>query len=206
MLLLDTRGAAGGEVRQALERAVEALGGVWAIWSVSNFRAVAAAMRYALPQVLFFDLLGREPRAWEAARTERQCFPEAALIVATDGLDTRSLVSALCIGASGYLLKPLTTHQVKVALVRAARGLYTFPDAGEALLLTALHRAIRAADANLSPAEQKLMTCLLAGMRDKEISDCLRIGPGTVHTHLARIYKKFSVHDRRAALSKYLHI
>ena len=58
----------------------------------------------------------------------------------------------------------------------------------------------------LSRREREIMACLFQGCSDKEIADTLRIGAGTVHSHMHRIFDKLGVTTRHEAITRYLDI
>jgi DNA-binding CsgD family transcriptional regulator len=45
---------------------------------------------------------------------------------------------------------------------------------------------------------------LANGSRSKEIADQLNIGPGTVESHVRRIYEKLHVRSRAEAVARYI--
>jgi non-specific serine/threonine protein kinase len=48
----------------------------------------------------------------------------------------------------------------------------------------------------LSRRQNEIANCLAHGLRDKEIAARLKISPSTVHTHVFRILRRWSVHKR----------
>jgi DNA-binding CsgD family transcriptional regulator len=48
----------------------------------------------------------------------------------------------------------------------------------------------------LTPAERRMIQCLLSGMSESEIAATLALSKGTVHQYATQIYQKFAVHGR----------
>ena len=110
-------------------------------------------------------------------------------------------VTALMAGASGHLFKPVAAKKIVEALAHVA--------VGEAVLCPGsqkgLVRALRGAgQSELTPRQKEVMSGLLRGQIDKEIAAQMGIGKATVHTQLEQIYRKLGVHDRKAAVRKYV--
>jgi DNA-binding NarL/FixJ family response regulator len=53
---------------------------------------------------------------------------------------------------------------------------------------------------SLTPRELEVLEALAAGLSDKEISERLHVGIGTVRNHVVSIFNKIGVHSRLQAL------
>jgi DNA-binding NarL/FixJ family response regulator len=58
----------------------------------------------------------------------------------------------------------------------------------------------RRAIESLTPRELEVLEALAAGLSDKEISERLHVGIGTVRNHVVSIFNKIGVHSRLQAL------
>lgn len=123
------------------------------------------------------------------------------------------------------VLPPGREHEVRylVALGAAAvvprtapagelRRAFEAAIAGERFVGDALHAALvgplrplaeRAGDATvLSAREREVLVLLAEGRSNREIADALSVTTATAKSHLARIYGKFGVSNRRAAVAR----
>ena len=76
-------------------------------------------------------------------------------------------------------------------------------------ILNVLHRAATATTVwfpGLTGREQEMAGCLVASLRDKEISTRLGMAEATVHVHLVRLYRKLGVHSRQQAVARLLGV
>jgi len=128
------------------------------------------------------------------------------ILMLTARKDTDTIFQALEAGATGYLVKPVHADQLLVAV----RDIY----AGGAPMTSSIARKIvqtfqrkpekAGPDETLSEREAEVLKWLAAGHAYKEIADVMKIGYGTVHTYIARIYKKLQVSSRAQAVAKHL--
>jgi DNA-binding CsgD family transcriptional regulator len=57
----------------------------------------------------------------------------------------------------------------------------------------------------LSPAQRRVLDCLLEGLAEKRIARRLGVSPHTVHNHVQAIYHFLGVHSRSELLARLLH-
>jgi DNA-binding CsgD family transcriptional regulator len=70
--------------------------------------------------------------------------------------------------------------------------------------LVCLHHGICLADAQLTPAERRLVPLLLRGGTECSIAKELNLSLATVHTYATRIYRKFNVQGRTGLMALWL--
>ena len=125
-------------------------------------------------------------------------------IIALSGHDTpRDVVMSLMAGAAGCLVKPLDPVFLARAILEVAAGKPVLCRSAQRLLMEHLRAVgIRMASLNFSQRESDVVDALCKGESDKEIAARLGVAPGTIHTHLARLYRKLGVHGRREAVER----
>jgi DNA-binding CsgD family transcriptional regulator len=64
------------------------------------------------------------------------------------------------------------------------------------------HKALEHAQENLTPAQQRVHVHLMAGDRNKEIADKLKISEHTVRHHVSAVLRKFNCSDRLLLLAR----
>lgn len=130
--------------------------------------------------------------------------PKPRVVVLTDKVGMSSLANALDAGASGYLLKDMSTDALTQSLRLVLMGETVFPtDLAYLLINNRFIMSRNGAPANggggLSGRETEILACLVNGASNKEIANQLDITEGTVKVHLKGILKKIRVHNRTQA-------
>lgn len=130
--------------------------------------------------------------------------PQLQFLMITVFEDNTNLFSALCAGATGYLLKTATPAEI----AQAVRDIH----AGGSPMSLAIARMVVAnvqqkkANAqlieSLTPREHELVHLLADGYRYKEIADKLSLSVETVRSYIRAVYSKLQVHSRTEALNK----
>lgn len=130
--------------------------------------------------------------------------PQLQFLMITVFEDNTNLFSALCAGATGYLLKTATPAEI----AQAVRDIH----AGGSPMSLAIARMVVAnvqqkkANArlmeSLTPREHELVQLLADGYRYKEIAEKLTLSVETVRSYIRAIYSKLQVHSRTEALNK----
>ena len=132
--------------------------------------------------------------------------PRCLVMVLTASADREAHAKAVEAGAAGVLHKSARVGEV----VQAARRLV----AGESLfsaeeVVDLLRLAGRSRDRDreaqrtmerLTPREREVLQALADGLSDKEISENLHVGVGTVRNHLVSVFGKLGVNSRLQAL------
>src|SRR3954447_12674045 len=120
--------------------------------------------------------------------------------------DEPYLFQALRVGASGYLLKSISSDE----LVRQLEFVHGGETAlGPGMAARAVDTAARlsrdefwpGARQGLTQRESEILSCVVNGLSNKGIATKLVIGDETVKTHLRSIYRKLGVSDRTGAVA-----
>ena len=156
------------------------------------------------PDVLLLDL--RMPRTDGLSALQLLREESVATVVLTTFDTDANVTEALAAGAVGFLLKDAPAVRL-VAAVRAAAS-------GDAVLARSVVRRVAdrlgsrpgpiAADValpdDLTGREREVLALMADGCSNAEIATRLRIGEGTVKTHVARVLMKLGVRDRLQAV------
>jgi DNA-binding NarL/FixJ family response regulator len=162
-------------------------------------------MSLAPPDVLLLDIsiLGHSGIDW--TRKIKSNFPSVAILIIAASADAEMVLWSLMAGARGYLLKPVLPTQLVTAVTEAAQGRAALCAQAQTILLDSLQRAAKSAEAKcLTQRECQVAVCLVQYFTDKEIGKALSIATGTVHVHLASVFKKLHAHSRKDAATKFL--
>jgi len=135
---------------------------------------------------------------------ERQSDRKVVMLSVYD--DEQYLYQALRVGASGYLLKSISSDDLVRQLELAHQG-DTVIDPGMAA--RAADTAARmqrdefwpGARQGLTQRESEILACMVNGLSNRGIATKLVIGEETVKSHLRSIYRKLGVNDRTSAVA-----
>ena len=129
------------------------------------------------------------------------------LALAPAGWPLDAVLEVLAVGATGYLIRPVTPLQLLDSIAELqAGGSPIFPRLARLLVTNLQHRGpTRRQLENLSPRELEILQSAATGLRNGEIARHLRLSPDTVRTHLRNIYEKLHVHSRVQAAARLLH-
>lgn len=153
--------------------------------------AVAACGRHR-PAVVLMDL--RIPGGGaEATLAIRQRWPDTRVLMITTFDGDEDIHRAIHAGASGYLLKGLSSSELREAVIAVHRGDTVLP------LDLAKRFAARVRRKDLSPRELEVLGLIVAGRSNKEIASDLSIGEESVKSYLRSLFHKLGVADRTQA-------
>jgi DNA-binding NarL/FixJ family response regulator len=158
------------------------------------------------PRVLLTDLQLPDGHGVELIRETRQRFPETEIMVISILGDEESVISAITVGATGYLLKDAFPTDI-AATVRELV-------AGHSPISASIARFIvRRTQANpepppgpplntakLTPREIDILWGIAKGFSYAEIAGHLGLSRQTVPGHIKNIYRKLEVHTRGEAV------
>ncbi|MFF2078866.1 response regulator [Kitasatospora sp. NPDC058162] len=174
--------------------------------------AVAAATLHR-PDVALLDIRMPTMDGLEAARRILASVPGCRVIMLTTFDLDHYVYAALSAGASGFLLKDVTSAHLAAAV--------RLVDTGDALLAPSItrrlverfatgapHPAARGAGAPrlhrdlapLTPREVEVLGLLGRGLSNGELAVELTLSESTVKTHVARIFAKLNLRDRAQAV------
>lgn len=153
-----------------------------------------------LPDAALLDIRMGEETGLDAAERILERFPDAKILFLTTFSDNEYIISALKIGAKGYILKQ-SYESIAPALLAVAEGQMVF---GEEIvtrlpdLLSARGSAERQSTAayGLSERETEIITLVADGLSNKEISAKLYLSEGTVRNYISGILDKLELRDR----------
>jgi len=153
------------------------------------------------PDVILMDLQMPEMTGIEAIIAIKAEMPEARILVVTSFADDANVFPAIKAGASGYLLKDSSPHD----LIHAIHDVY----AGRSSLHPIIaHKVIQELNrpSDLPPTEEPLtareleiLKYVAQGMSNQEIGEKLVLSERTVRTHVSHVLNKLHLANRTQA-------
>ncbi|MCX6874587.1 MAG: response regulator transcription factor [Verrucomicrobia bacterium] len=145
------------------------------------------------PDLVLMDLRLPGDGVARATLAIRERWPATRVLIVTTYDGDEDIYRALQAGASGCVLKDLTSAELIAAVHAAHRGEKVRPPG------VAARQRKRFRRKDLSSRELQVLRHLVNGLSNKEISRTLAIGEESVKTHLSGIFLKLGVSDRTQA-------
>jgi DNA-binding NarL/FixJ family response regulator len=137
----------------------------------------------------------------------RAAYPGTRTVVLAERDDPIRAARALQSGASGWVAKDCSLSR----LLAVVRGVLRDETHLPAALLTGVLRELTAARRHrteseqlvesLTPREQEVLRCMVAGLGRKAVAERLFLSPHTVRTHMQNVLGKLGVHSTLAAVA-----
>ncbi|MDE7311522.1 MAG: response regulator transcription factor [Eubacterium sp.] len=173
--------------------------------AVSNGQEVIRCIRREKPDVILMDI--RMPKMDGVACTQiiKENYPEIKIIILTTFDDDEYVFDALKYGASGYLLKGISTKELSDAIRKVYQGSAMINGDIASKVLRLFSRMAKSnlaiqidekQTADLKHTEWKIIALIGQGLSNKEIAGKLKLSEGTVRNSLSAILSKLELRDR----------
>ena len=165
-------------------------------------------MKENLPDVVLLDI--RMPNMNGVVTTSeiKKLYPQVKVVILTTFDDSDYILSAIAGGASGYLLKDIST----AALISAVKNAY----AGDTILPAKIAKKISEAakmvtsdreiklkkEFALSDREVEIAIMIFEGFNNRQIASALNLSEGTARNYISAIYLKVGGENRNDAIAK----
>lgn len=130
--------------------------------------------------------------------------PKIQYIMCTIYDDEDKIFNALCVGATGYLLKNTSLEEISEAIRTVYNGgSMMSASIARKVVQSFQNRNIQSKELeNLTPRQWEILNFLDQGYRYKEIADKMNLSFETIRTYCRNIYEVLQVHSRTDALNK----
>lgn len=194
------------EVREGLTSLINGTHGFRCTQSYRNMEDALKKLESNKPDVVLTDIGLPGMSGIEGIRILHERDPQLPIIALTVYDNDENIFSALCAGASGYLLKNTPPARLLESLREVLHG--GSPMSPEiARRVVHLFREFRPpepASYHLTRQESELLRLLVDGHHYKTAAHELGISTNTVSFHLKNIYAKLHVHSKSEAVAKAL--
>lgn len=194
------------DVREGLFALINGSAGFLCLGAFRTMEEALRAVDKDLPDVVLTDVGLPGMSGIEGTRILKQTHPELPVVALTVYDDDEDVFSALCAGATGYLLKNTPPAKLLESLKDVVSG--GAPMSPEiALRVIRLFREFSPpprASYRLTQQEVELLKLIVNGHTYKTAAHELGISISTVSFHLQNIYNKLQVHSKTEAVAKAL--
>jgi DNA-binding NarL/FixJ family response regulator len=192
------------EIREGLRTLIDGTPGFHCKGAFQSMEEGLQRMVMEPPDVILVDVGLPGMSGIDGIPLLRDRCPRARILVLTVYDDDDRIFSALCAGASGYLLKKTPPARLLESLKEVVEG-------GGPMSPEVAHRVIslfrdfrppRPASHDLTPHEIRLLKLLADGHNYKTAARELDVSVNTISFHMKHIYEKLHVHSKSEAVAK----
>lgn len=185
--------------RKGLIQLLQTISDFEVVGEASNGRDGIALVQKMKPDLLLLDLNMKDMSGLDVLRQIRATDLGTRIVMVTVSDQTSDLITALRLGADGYLLKDMEPEQMIASLASAAAGRIVVSDDLTHLLAIALRdqsqpRSVH--EAGLTDQEHRIVELIAAGLSNKVIGRELGIAEGTVKVHVKHLLRKLGLRSR----------
>jgi DNA-binding NarL/FixJ family response regulator len=196
------------DMRESLSQLIEETDGLLLCGAYPNAMDALNVISKQKPDVILMDLQMPGISGIEAIRIIKNHYPQIQILVQSMYDDNERVFAALCMGASGYILKSTSIDKISQAIIDVYNGGSPMSPAIARKMLTTFqeNQAISTNQqyCELSNRERVILNLLAKGLSYKMIANACDISYGTVNSHLKKIYEKLHVHSATEAVQKAL--
>ncbi len=189
--------------RDGLRKLLEAEAGFHVVGEAADGGEALRLAGQLKPDILLLDLAMPRVPGLAALRDLGKAAPHTRTIVLAAVIEPRQTLEALQMGARGVVLKESATSLLLKSIRAVRAGQFWVGNAAVSDLVMTLRdlRSVPDEDARkkkfgLTPRELEIVSAIVAGYTNKDISEKFRISEQTVKHHLTNIFDKLGVSNR----------
>lgn len=192
-------------IRQSLQIVLGTEKDIEVLDAVENGVEVVRAVRREKPDVILMDIRMPEMDGVVCTQIIKENYPNIKIIILTTFDDDEYVYNALKYGASGYLLKGISTKELAEAIRKVYQGTAMINGDIMSKVVKLFSKMAQtnitiqvddAQTADLMETEWKIIALVGSGMSNKEIAAKLSLSEGTVRNMLSIILSKLELRDR----------
>ncbi len=152
------------------------------------------------PDLILLDINMKGMDGLETLKAIKDADVDSRIMMLTVSDNEDDVVTALRLGADGYLLKDMEPEDILKSIKTGASGKIIISDRLTQLLARALREEAKGpkngALVDLTAREREILGLIANGMSNRAIGDSLNISEGTVKVHVKHILKKLNLKSR----------
>jgi DNA-binding NarL/FixJ family response regulator len=192
-------------IRQSLEIILSSKPDMELVGVAENGREAVELAKNLIPDIILMDIRMPEIDGVKCIKIIKEKFPQIKIIVLTTFDDDEYVYNALKHGASGYLLKGISSKEL-VEAIRTVNNGGALINPNIAVKVVGLFSRMANADftikiddtiiKSLTKNELKIIQLIGRGLSNKEITEKLNFSEGTVRNYISGILNKLNLRDR----------
>jgi two-component system NarL family response regulator len=192
--------------RRGLQMVLDAEHDIQVVGEAADGHQALDRAQELMPDVVLMDVRMPRRSGIEATREIRDALPHVRIIMLTVSDEEADLYEAIKAGASGYLLKEVSTDEVPEAIRSVMAGHSRISPSMASKLLNEFASWSRRTSApgvdapTLTERELEVLRLVAQGMANKDIAKELFISENTVKNHVRNILDKLRLHSRMEAV------
>ena len=188
-------------LRQGVRHMLEDQADVTVVAEAEEGAAALERVESARPDVVLLDIRMEGLDGLETLRRLHERWPSLAILIFSMYDDAEYVEEAVRCGASGYLLKTVSTDELARAIRAVSAGTGYLQAEITRPVLTRLARLRPTVHGpHLTPRERELLELLADGLANKQIARTLGISEATVKGYLSELFQKLGAADRAHAV------
>lgn len=193
-------------IREFLSEIVRSSEELYLVAAFPNANDVESIIKKHKIDVVLMDIQMPGISGIEAVRLIKSSKPDIQVLIQTVFEDNSRIFSAICAGASGYILKDSSPEKYLDSIIEVYQGgsPMTPAIARKVLTMFSQNNPIKQEYQDLTLTEHKVLECLVKGLSYKLIAAECQVSFSTVNFHLKNIYKKLHVNSATEAIGKAL--
>ncbi len=191
-------------LRQSLSFVLNDTEGIHFTGAFADANDAVARVTSHRPDVILMDIQMPGISGLEALARIKARYPNVKILIQTIFEDEAKIFTAICAGASGYVLKNTDTEPLIKAIFEVYNGGSSLTPGIATKVLNMFHQKFQQKPLtfiDLTEREKEILTLLVKGQSYKLIADNCQISFNTVHTHIKKIYEKLHVNSATEAVS-----
>lgn len=174
------------------------------IKTFSNAESFIEAFMDTNADVVLMDIGLPGKNGLQAIAETKSRKPQVQFIICTIFDDDDKVFNALCVGATGYILKNTSADELSDAINTVQKGGSMMSASIARKVVESFQKRKQEAGEieGLSTKQWEILTYLDKGYRYKEIADKMNLSFETIRTYCRNIYETLQVHSRTDALNK----
>ena len=192
-------------IRQSLQIILRAEKDIDVIDTVANGVEVIRSVRKEKPDVILMDIRMPEMDGVVCTEIIKENYTDIKIIILTTFDDDEYVFNALKYGASGYLLKGISTKELADAIRKVYHGTAMINEDIASKVVKLFSKMAQSnltihvdkiQTADLKTAEWHMIALVGSGLSNKEMARKLNLSAGTVRNNLSIILNKLGLRDR----------